>query len=309
MPTTGRSPARDSYAYQRQFHKPTWSSAIRSTVARFIPAEWRQRLRLRRRLELARDYAFDGVDFLLGRRKELIPPRHLNFVGHGNFEATGDEFLRYFIDFADLKPEHQVLEIGCGVGRMARPLTRYLTGGDYQGIDIVPKAIRWCQSNITTRYPNFHFHLADIHNIAYNPQGRIHSSEYEFLFEPDVFDFAFLTSVFSHMLTAEVKHYLAQTASRLRPGGKCLITFFLLNDESRRLIREGLSALTFQFSRAGCYVNDDLVPEYAVAFAEDDIRELFLEFGLVIDAVHYGAWCGRSNFVSYQDMVIATKIR
>jgi len=30
---------------------------------------------------------------------------------------------------------------------------------------------------------------------------------------------------------------------------------------------------------------------------------------LVIDAVHYGAWCGRSNFVSYQDMVIATKIR
>jgi hypothetical protein len=95
--------------------------AIRGTVARFITAEWRQRLRLRRRLELAGEYAFDGVDFLLGRRKELIPPRHLNFVGHGNFEATGDEFLRYFIDFGDLKPEHQVLEIGCGVGRMARP--------------------------------------------------------------------------------------------------------------------------------------------------------------------------------------------
>src|ERR1700741_1831406 len=90
MPTTGRSPARESYAYQRQFHKPTWSSATRGTVARFIPAEWRQRLRLRRRLELAGEYAFDGVDFLLGRRKELIPPRHLNFVGHGTFEATGE---------------------------------------------------------------------------------------------------------------------------------------------------------------------------------------------------------------------------
>jgi len=65
------------------------------------------------------------------------------------------------------------------------------------------------------------------------------------------------------MLTAEMKHYLAQTSACLRIGGKCLITFFLLNDESRRLIRKGLSALTFQFSRAGCKVNDDLVREYA----------------------------------------------
>lgn len=309
MSVTGRSPAGESYAYQREFHKRTWASLIRHAVAGLIPAQWRQRLRLRRRLEVAKDYTLDGVDLLLRRKKELVPPRHLNFVGHGNFEATGDEFLRYFVEFGNLKPEHHVLEIGCGVGRMARPLTKYLTNGEYQGIDIVPKAIRWCQNNITARYPNFHFHLADIHNLAYNPHGRLQSIEYTFPFVEGTFDFSFLSSVFSHMLTADMKHYLTQTSACVRLNGKCLITFFLLNDESRRLIREGMSALTFQFSRAGCNVNDNLVPEYAVAFAEDDIRGLFQEAGLEINAIHYGAWSGRSNFVSYQDMVIATKVR
>jgi SAM-dependent methyltransferase len=237
------------------------------------------------------------------------PPRHLNFVGQGNFEATGDEFLRYFIDCGGLKPGDQVLEIGSGIGRMARPLTKYLTSGHYHGIDIVPKGIGWCERNISSRYPRLHFHLADIHNLAYNPGGRLKPVEYRFPFKGNTFDFALLTSVFSHMITADMKHYLDPTALCLRPDGKCLITFFLVNRESRQLISEGKSPLTFQFRRDGCYVNDDLVPEYAVAYSEDDVRLLFHEAGLEVDALHYGAWCGRSNFVSYQDIVIARKIR
>jgi len=75
MSITGRSPAGESYASQREFHKGTWSSVIRHTVAGLMPAQWRQRLRVRRRLEVARDYALDGVNLLLRRRKELIPPR------------------------------------------------------------------------------------------------------------------------------------------------------------------------------------------------------------------------------------------
>ena len=42
------------------------------------------------------------VDFLLGRRGELVPPRYLNFAGDGDFEAAGDEFLRYFVEFGRL---------------------------------------------------------------------------------------------------------------------------------------------------------------------------------------------------------------
>ena len=50
--------------------------------------------------------------------------------------ARGELFLRQFIDLANLAPEEAVLEPGCGTGRMAEPLTRYLTG-TYEGFDVV----------------------------------------------------------------------------------------------------------------------------------------------------------------------------
>lgn len=72
MSTTRSSPAMDSYAQQREFHRRTLTNAVRSALARGLPKEWRQRLRLRRRFELLREYVLDGVDWLLRRRNELI---------------------------------------------------------------------------------------------------------------------------------------------------------------------------------------------------------------------------------------------
>ena len=41
-------------------------------------------------------------------------------------------------------------------------------------------------------------------------------------------DVAFLTSVFTHMLPEDVEHYLDELARVLKPGGRTLITWFLL---------------------------------------------------------------------------------
>lgn len=301
------SPAKQSYLQQQEFHRPSLGASLRAGLARVLPREMRQRLRLRRRAELIGQLTLDGVDLVLGRRKELVPPRHLNFVGHGDFVAIGDEFLRYFVELGGVSPEGKLLEIGSGIGRMARPLTGFLTTGTYDGIDIVPKGINWCKKNMTSRFPNFRFHLADIHNLAYNPGGHLKALEYRFPFTDNTFDFVVLTSVFSHMLTAEMEHYLRETARCLRDGGTALITFFLLNDESRPLIEQGLSPLTFRFSRDGCRVNDDLVPEYAVAYDEQKIRQFCAATGLVVESLRYGAWCGRSEYLSYQDIVVVRK--
>ena len=302
------SPAKQSYLQQQRFHRPSLGGSLRAGLARVLPRELRQRLRLRRRVELVGQFALDGVDLILGRRKPLVPPRHLNFVGHGDFVAIGDEFLRYFVELGGLTPEAKVLEIGSGIGRMARPLTSYLTSGTYDGIDIVSKGINWCKRNITGRLPNFRFHLADIHNRAYNPGGHLKALEYRFPFADNTFDFVALTSVFSHMLTAEMEHYLRETTTCLRDGGTALMTFFLLNDESRTLIEKGLSPLTFKFSRDGCQVNDDMVPEYAVAYDEGTIRQLCRQTGLAIESLTYGAWCGRPAYLSYQDILVVRRV-
>jgi len=249
----------------------------------------------------------DAVDSLFGLRKELIPPRHLNYAGDGDFEATGNEFLQYFTDLAGLKPEHRVLEVGCGIGRMARPLTTYLKGGTYEGIDIVPRGIRWCQSHISANYPNFRFHLADIKSAMYNPHGRFNPTEYRFPFGNSEFDFIVLTSVFTHMMKRDLENYLAEIARTIRPDGTCLVTFFLLNNDTRQLIAGGMSSLNFQFFRDGSHIDDERSPDRAVAYDEEYIQALYGELGFTVETVRYGGWCGRTDYLSYQDIVVARK--
>ena len=45
------------------------------------------------------------------------------------------------------------------------------------------------------------------------------------------------------MVAEEVEHYLSEIARVLKPGGRCLISFFLLNEESLGLIARGKSTI------------------------------------------------------------------
>src|SRR3954449_7001321 len=80
--------------------------------------------------------AADALDRVAGRHDPLVPPRRLQFVGAGDFVATGDEFLGHLVALADLTPQSDVVDIGCGIGRIARPLAHFLTTGTYAGFDV-----------------------------------------------------------------------------------------------------------------------------------------------------------------------------
>jgi len=183
MQRTDKQLAKTSFAYQRKR-----TAGLQKLLARHVP---RQLLRRFKRLVVL---PMDGLDLLLGRRRELVPPHYLNFAGDGDFEASGDEFLRYFVELGGLNPAHRVLEVGSGIGRMARPLTKYLRAGSYEGIDIVPQGIAWCQRNVSEHHPNFRFQLADIRNFMYNPGGTLEAAEYQFPFRAGEFDLIYLTS-------------------------------------------------------------------------------------------------------------------
>jgi SAM-dependent methyltransferase len=243
------------------------------------------------------------------RRRDMIPPRSKNFVGGSDYQATGIEFRDLFVRYGGLKPKHRVLDVGCGIGRMAAPLTGYLAvNGDYQGFDIVKMGIAWCQKNITSRYPNFHFLHSDIRNRYYNPDGVYEASSYRFPYEDGSFDFIFLTSVFTHMFPADMENYAKEISRVLTKGGTCFITMFLLNEESESLIEKKLSTQNFVYRLDGCVTADAKNPEASLAFEETYVRSLFGGLGLSIrEPIHYGAWCGRTEFLSYQDIVIATK--
>ncbi len=251
----------------------------------------------------------DHLDVARGKRDPLVPPARLHFVGKGDFITIGNEFFGYFKDLCGLQPEDRVLDVGCGIGRMARPLTGYLRGaGSYDGFDIVPEGIKWCARNITKRYPGFRFQLADVHNAAYHPQGRYPAADFRFPYPDRSFDFVFLVSVFTHMLPPDLTNYLGEVARVLAPGKTCFVTYFLLNDESRRCLAGGSSALDFRFHGEGFLTINEGTPEQAVAYEEGFVRDLYRERGLrITEPIRYGSWSGRENGMTHQDVVIATR--
>ncbi len=250
----------------------------------------------------------DIVD-LFTKRDSMIPPQSKIFIGSGDFIKIGEDFKEHFIELGDLQPNQRVLDVGCGIGRMAIPLTSYLSkDGEYWGFDIVREGIDWCQKRITPQYGNFHFLHSDVYNKEYNPKGKILAKDFRFPFEDGFFDFVFLTSVFTHMLPHDVENYMSEIARVMKRGGKCFITFFILNEESLNLIRLGISSLNFQYEVNGCLSTNEKTPEEAIAYDEKTVIEFFEKNGLLIEQpVRYGSWCGRQEFFTYQDVIIAEK--
>jgi SAM-dependent methyltransferase len=259
-------------------------------------------------LETTRDAA-DLVRRLVvgGGRFARLPPRSLRDVGPGDFEAIGQEFLGYFVRLGALQPSEHVLEIGCGSGRMALPLTGYLApDGRYVGLDVVARAVRWCQRRISRPHPNFTFLHVDVFNQRYNPSGAIQARDYVIPLADRSFDFVFLTSVFTHMYPADTRHYLREIARLLRPTGRLFSTWFLLNPVQAALAAQGRNLIQFPFARGEYRVRDESVPESAVAVEEAVARAMCAEAGLAVrEPIRFGRWTGREDGLSIQDIVLA----
>jgi len=240
----------------------------------------------------------DVADRLRGRHDPLVPPRRLQFVGAGDFIEIGDEFLGHLVELAGLEPRSDVLDIGCGIGRIARPLAGFLASGRYAGFDVDPRGIAWCRE----RYPadRFRFDLVDLRNARYNPGGTLSPLDFRFPYDDDAFDVAVMTSVVTHLQAAECEHYLRETMRVLRPGGRLLATFFLLDDGSRDALRDCRTTIPFHdFEEAEMAVSDPGLPEEAVAYDEGWVRER-----LDVRTIERGTWRGAPGR-SYQDIVVA----
>ena len=128
---------------------------------------------------------------------------------------------------------------------------------------------------------------------------------FTFPYDSESFDVVLLKSVFTHMRPAEVANYLREVARILKGNGRCLATFFLLNQQQRNLAAEDRNVLKFSFGTDEWRYVYEHSPESASAYDEDYILNLLEKHGLKpIAPIYYGQWSGRKDGLSFQDMLV-----
>ena len=148
----------------------------------------------------------------------------------------------------------------------------------------------------------------DVRNLAFNPDAKHDAETYQFPYDDESFDLILLKSVFTHMRPAEVDNYLREVARLLKSDGRCLATFFLLNQEQATLAREAKNALPFPYGEGVWRYRYEHSPESAIAYDENHVLELLGKHGLTLKApIYYGHWSGRKDGLSFQDILLLEK--
>lgn len=252
---------------------------------------------------------------------ELIPPPHLmRTEGIDVLEEWfrwGEEWSMLLRVYGGITNTSAVMEIGCGLGRTAFPLRCILSSeGTYDGFEIGQEKVAFLERTFSRAYPNFRFTWANVHNTYYNPQGATKPSDYRFPYPDASFDITYAASVFTHMLPEAAAHYFRESARVLKPGGRCVFSFFLLDNYRRGQTRpSGFARPDFNFDYSyGSYGDDFAVvvpqnPEQMTAYRMSLIECFAKEANLsLLHAPVPGLWSGTTTtWVGAQDLLVLAK--
>ncbi len=243
------------------------------------------------------------------RRNRFIPapePENI-FVGDGDFRAIGAEFLGHLVRFGKLQPHHRVLDVGCGIGRLAAPLTQYLDdGASYLGLDPARDGIAWCQKAITPVYPSFRFRHIDVAHTLYNPQGLLRGASLVLPLGDRSVDFALLVSVVTHLPPDEVITYSRELSRVLTPGGTVFMTCFTIPSDGvpKTVTDPRCNFLRIDDGPSWTGRQDD--PLGMIAYDEGWLEARLAEAGFECEPCRRGSWRG-TEAAHYQDIIVARR--
>lgn len=242
-----------------------------------------------------------------------VPAAAAHEIGDGDFRAIGAEFLRHFVQAGGLSPNDDVLDIGCGFGRMALPLAHWLAPrARYVGFDIVPEPVEWCRAHVAPRREGFAFEHVDFHHPLYNPGGAVPASA-GFLgripaplgWRPS---FIAAVSVFTHLERAPLVRLLADSHDILRPGGRLFLTAFLTG-LSTPPPAEGAVFPVAAWREAAplCALLGEPFTA-AVGVSRIWLDEVLSALGFRLETVVFGHWRrGHDPDAPFQDIVVVTR--
>jgi ubiquinone/menaquinone biosynthesis C-methylase UbiE len=139
-------------------------------------------------------------------RQSYSPEEAAKLAVGGEFETVG-AVLREAVIYHGLKRTDYLIDVGCGSGRLAKPLSNYLDGR-YLGIDVVPELVEYARKLVSR--PDWRFEQAQGLTIPEADQTA---------------DMVCFFSVLTHLLHEESFVYLREAKRVLKPGGKIVASF------------------------------------------------------------------------------------
>lgn len=218
----------------------------------------------------------------------------------------GERILDWLRLHAGLGPDTDVLDAGCGDGRVASALARSGHRGRYYGYDVNRRRIEGLKRLFRTK-ENFRFDFADVRHSYYHPHGRIDPAEFTFPYQDGVVDLAFFNSIFTHMRSTVIRRHLAECRRCLRPGGRLWASFFIPD----RYVDPDYPKLRWRFTTPwdDGYTATPDNPEKCVAYDYDTAVELLAAEGFSLERYRPGTWKSAPQSLDQpiQDVLVARK--
>lgn len=224
-----------------------------------------------------------------------------------SFYGIDQNFVNFVIQQTQLQSQSRVLEIGCGVGRLALSIADHVKEGHYDGLDVDYKSIDWCRTHLSTPTQNncqFHQLLQESQQVESN---GFRLSKVRFPYEDEQFDVVYSTTTFVHLPPDEVQQYLAEISRVLKKNGCCLLMFFLWNQLIEQMIKNKKTNLKSTTHHEHYKSMTNYANESANAFHENTVYQWHQQANLTINEVVYGRWSGSSEEMIYKDGIVSHK--
>jgi len=183
------------------------SKVIRAAVKKVIPKP--QRDRLRDKLTTLRIGNNTYENLYESYAREVTAEQ---VVGHGDFDLAGRTQLA-LLQIEGLQPEHALVDLGCGIGRLAVHVIPTLVGGSYIGVDISETMLKRAKARIAQAVPN------PPCLVTWIKQTTPH-----FTLPENSVDMMCAISVFTHMEPEDAYRYLKAALKVVKPGGRFIFS-------------------------------------------------------------------------------------
>ena len=210
-----------------------------------------------------------------------------------------------------------ILDIGCGHGFLAiasEPLLH--AGGTYTGIDVNKDAIEYCQR--VFKHNNYQFLHLNLHNAMYSDHQP--DVQVSWAVQDGVVDLVTALSVWTHLLEKDALYYFKEIDRVLKPGGKAIITFFLLDEYYEKTLSANDKENPYNATKPGSWLFTESLletgewyypawvttPENAIGVTPKGLDILLQNTDLQTKTIHPGNWKNIPG-IYFQDIVILEK--